>query len=83
MFGAAGGAARLPGSLPAGLTASLLPAQAPPTQADAHTEGIKRTIPLGRVGAPEEAAGAALMLASPYSSYISGQIVEVTGGGWL
>jgi hypothetical protein len=27
--------------------------------------------------------GAMLLLASPYASYITGQAVEVTGGGWL
>lgn len=28
-------------------------------------------------------AGAMLLLASPYASYITGQAIEVTGGGWL
>ena len=31
-------------------------------------------IPLKRVGTPDEAAGAMLMLASPYASFISGQV---------
>jgi NAD(P)-dependent dehydrogenase (short-subunit alcohol dehydrogenase family) len=31
-------------------------------------------IPLRRQGSAEEAAGALLMLASPYSSYITGQV---------
>ena len=44
---------------------------------------MRQMIALGRVGAPEEAAGAMLLLASPYASYITGQAVEVTGGGWL
>ena len=39
--------------------------------------------PLRRAGTPEEAAGAMLMLACPYSSYINGQAVEVTGGSFL
>lgn len=38
---------------------------------------------LQRPGLPEEAAGAMLLLTSPYSSYITGQAVEVTGGGWM
>lgn len=32
-------------------------------------------IPLQRVGTPEDAAGAMLMLASPYSSYITAQVL--------
>lgn len=31
-------------------------------------------IPLKRIGTPEEAAGAMLLLASPYASFISGQV---------
>lgn len=30
-------------------------------------------IPLKRIGTPEEAAGAMLMLASPYAAFITGQ----------
>lgn len=37
-------------------------------------------IPLGRTGTPDEAAGAVLLLASPYASYITGHVLEVTGG---
>jgi len=37
-------------------------------------------IPLGRTGTPEEAAGGILMLASPFASYITGHVLEVTGG---
>ena len=39
-----------------------------------------RLIPLGRPGTPEEAAGAILFFASPLSDYVSGQVLEVTGG---
>lgn len=37
-------------------------------------------IPLGRPGTPEEAAGPMLFLASPLSNYVSGTVLEVTGG---
>lgn len=36
--------------------------------------------PLGRPATPEEAAGGILMMASPLSDYISGQVIRVTGG---
>ena len=39
-----------------------------------------RLIPLGRGGTPAEAAGAVLFFASPLSDYVSGQVLEVTGG---
>ena len=37
-------------------------------------------IPMGRAGKPEDTAGAALFLASPYAEYITGEIIEVNGG---
>jgi len=37
-------------------------------------------IPLGRPGTPEEAAGPVIFLASPLSNYVSGIVLEVTGG---
>jgi 3-oxoacyl-[acyl-carrier protein] reductase len=43
-------------------------------------EAIKAQIPLRRVGTPEEAAGGVLLLCLPEADYISGQILEVSGG---
>ena len=37
-------------------------------------------IPLGRAGEPDEVADVALFLASPLSSYVTGAVIEVTGG---
>ncbi len=37
-------------------------------------------IPMGRVGYPEDVAGAALFLASDDASYVTGQAFEVDGG---
>jgi len=44
---------------------------------------MEQMIPLQRLGLPEEAAGAMLILTGPYASYITGQAIEVTGGGWM
>lgn len=45
-----------------------------------HASGITSMIPLGRAGTPEEAAGSVLLFCLPESNYISGQMIEVTGG---
>jgi len=37
-------------------------------------------IPVGRPGTPEEAAGGIFLLCSPWSNYIHGQVLNVTGG---
>jgi 3-oxoacyl-[acyl-carrier protein] reductase len=37
-------------------------------------------IPMGRPGKPEEAAGVLLFFASPLSNFVSGQVLEATGG---
>lgn len=46
-------------------------------------ERLARTtpmIPMGRAGTIEEAAGAIFFFASPFSDYVSGQVLEVAGG---
>jgi 3-oxoacyl-[acyl-carrier protein] reductase len=40
-------------------------------------------IPMGRLGTPEDMAGACLFLASPLASYIAGQTIVVDGGRML
>jgi 3-oxoacyl-[acyl-carrier protein] reductase len=37
-------------------------------------------IPLGRPGTPQEAAGGIFFLCSPWSNYVHGQVLNVTGG---
>ena len=37
-------------------------------------------IPLGRSGTPEEAAGGVFFLCSPWSNFVHGQVLNVTGG---
>jgi len=46
-------------------------------------ESTRRSIPFGRLGAPEEVADAVLFLASPFARWITGQTVVVDGGQML
>ena len=45
-----------------------------------NVAAAKMMIPMGRPGTPAEAAGAVVGLCLPQSDYISGQLIEVTGG---
>jgi 3-oxoacyl-[acyl-carrier protein] reductase len=44
---------------------------------------IFATIPVGRVGKPEEIAGPVLFLCTPYAGFISGEVMNVNGGAVL
>jgi 3-oxoacyl-[acyl-carrier protein] reductase len=39
-------------------------------------------IPIGRPGTPAEAAGGVFLLCTPWSNYITGQVLGITGGQW-
>ena len=44
----------------------------------------RKTVPTGRFGTPDEVADVVLFLASPSSSYITGQCITIDGGDdWL
>ena len=54
------------------------------TLADPKTgETIRRTIPLGRVGRPEEIAAPVLFLCTEYAGFITGEVFNVNGGAVL
>ena len=42
-----------------------------------------KSIPLGRFGEPSEIAGVVLFLCSDLASYVTGQVIHVSGGWWV
>jgi NAD(P)-dependent dehydrogenase (short-subunit alcohol dehydrogenase family) len=44
---------------------------------------VAATVPLGRLGTPEDVGDACLFLASPLASYVSGANLVLHGGGEL
>lgn len=60
-----------PGFFPTKMTAWTL---------DHHGDQIKAAVPLGRFGGGEDLKGLAVLLASPASAFITGQVIAVDGG---
>lgn len=60
-----------PGPFPSKMTAQVL---------DTHGEAIRASSPLGRLGRPDDIAGAAVFLAGRASSYVTGAVIPVDGG---
>jgi 3-oxoacyl-[acyl-carrier protein] reductase len=50
---------------------------------DDAREQLLAQIPLGRIGAPEDVAGAVCFLASDQAAYITGQVLGVNGGMYM
>jgi 3-oxoacyl-[acyl-carrier protein] reductase len=60
-----------PGFIETSMTAAL---------SEEFRQGAVKTIPLGRVGSPEDVAGAVRFLASEEAGYITGHVLNVNGG---
>ena len=68
---------------PAGITVNAITPGVIETSFDLSPEARQRIdemVPLGRIGVPEDIAHAALFLASPMASYITGATIDVNGG---
>jgi len=50
---------------------------------DEHKEGLLSSIPLNRLGRPEDIAAAVAFLASPNGGYITGETLHVNGGMYM
>lgn len=61
-----------PGLIETDITGGLL--------TEAHKAEINKTIPLGRLGRPEDVADICLFLASDLSAYVTGATIDVNGG---
>jgi 3-oxoacyl-[acyl-carrier protein] reductase len=48
-----------------------------------HRKKIYATIPMGRVGTPEEIAAPILFLCTTHASFITGEVFNVNGGAVL
>lgn len=46
-------------------------------------EEMKRAVPIGRFGTPEDVANAVVFLASPEAGYITGHVIHVNGGMYM
>ena len=63
-----------PGYIETGMTADL-PAE--------RKDAMIAQLPAGRAGTPLDVAGAAVYLASPAASYVTGTVLHVNGGMWM
>ena len=63
-----------PGFIETDMTASL---------EQSRRDSLATAIPLGRLGVGEDVAAAAVFLASPEASYITGQVIHVNGGLYM
>ncbi len=61
-----------PGVIDTDMTAAEMPAS--------RKEEVRKTIPLGRLGTPDDVAHVVAFLAGPGAAYITGEVIRVNGG---
>jgi NAD(P)-dependent dehydrogenase (short-subunit alcohol dehydrogenase family) len=62
-----------PGPFESRMMASML------TDAESRA-AVERTVPLGRIGRPDDAAGLTIFLSSRAGSYLTGTVIPLDGG---
>ncbi len=71
-----------PGTIDTEMTADAIASLAASrgTTVEAERDRYRSSVPLGRLGTPEDVAGACLLLASPLAGFIAGASIVVDGG---
>jgi 3-oxoacyl-[acyl-carrier protein] reductase len=67
-------------SAASGVTANTLALGLMPTPNPSVTESLRRQIPVGRVGSPEDVGALCVYLASEEASWMTGQTIHLNGG---
>lgn len=67
-------------NIPPGAVMNTIMSEANKHRFGASMDGVKKMIPVGRTGEPEDIANACAWLVSEASSYVSGQTIGVNGG---
>jgi NAD(P)-dependent dehydrogenase (short-subunit alcohol dehydrogenase family) len=62
------------------LAPGFFPSELTDEYPEGYLDGMMRRVPAGRLGEPSELAAAAIFLASPASSYVTGIVLPVDGG---
>ena len=67
---------------PGAVDTAMLKAATPRMGGEEAVKGIVARTPLGRLGTPSDVADVVAFLASPDARWVTGQVVEVSGGRW-
>ena len=65
---------------PGVIDAPMLTAATPRSAAPGSMDALAQAVPLGRLGTPEDIAGAVSFLLSEQASYVTGATIDVNGG---